>query len=74
MGEAPEPIYYSVRFIADLMLDEKTGETWSTKRTRRWLQRSGALKKLQGQGRWVTTGSMLREAFPDVWYRIQSEL
>ncbi len=69
---APDPIYYSMRFIAGLMLDEKTGKRWGTQRTRLWLQRNDACFKLGG--RWVTTGPLLREAFPDIWYSLQSEL
>ena len=68
----PEIIYYEMADIAALMLDAQTGEPWRTERVRRWLQRKGACRKING--RWITTGSMLREAFPEIWHSLQTEL
>lgn len=68
----PEEIYIFVADVAKHLKDEKTGRPWRTQRMRRWMCRAGACKKVNG--RWVTTPSLLREYFEDVWIKIQSEL
>lgn len=45
---------------------------WSTERTRRWLKRAGAARKVNG--RWITTPEMLREQMAPIWNQIASKL
>jgi len=45
---------------------------WSTQRTRRWLQRSGA--GVKRNGRVVTTPQLLARNFPELWDEIVIEL
>ncbi len=72
-GAVPEPetLYYHVAYLAGLLLDEE-GKPWRTERMRRWLQRKGATKKVNG--RWVVTPDGLRSAFPEMWWKLQSEM
>ena len=39
---------------------------WTTRRARKWLQKSGAGFQLSPRGPWVTTRQRLKERFPDV--------
>lgn len=70
----PEPrvIYYRMDTVAALVIDDRTGKPFRVERMRRWLMREEACRKIGG--RWYTTPMMLREAFPEVWHEIQSEL
>ncbi len=68
----PEVLYYSVAYLASLLLDEETGEPWRTERMRRWLLRKGATKKING--RWKVTPDGLRSAFPEIWWKIQGDM
>lgn len=45
---------------------------WDTRRTRRFLQRTGACVKRGG--RYVTTPQLLADNFPEVWQQIACDL
>lgn len=53
----PGRILWSTAEIAEVL-------RWSTRRTRRWLQREGACRR-QGDGHYYTSKALLRRAFPD---------
>jgi len=54
-------VYFSMAEIAQVL-------GWSTKRTRQWLQREGAVVR---HGRdYFTTRSLLRQAFPQTWSEV----
>lgn len=68
----PEIVYYTMEYIASLMLDEKTGKCWQTQRARRWLLREGACFKTKS-GRYLSTASMLVGNFADLLGLIQRD-
>jgi len=45
---------------------------WDTRKTRRWLQKSGAVVKRNG--RYVTTPQLLANNFPELWNEIAFDL
>ncbi len=66
-----EIVYYTMPYLASLMVDEKTGKRWQTQRTRRWLQREGACY-LKGS-RYVATAETLIGSFPELLNKIRRD-
>lgn len=67
----PEIVYYEMAYVASLILDEKTGKCWTTRRARRFLLREGGCYKKAG--RYVATDETLIANFPDVLNRIRRD-
>ncbi len=57
--------YLETDEVADLLNRVGGKNVWDSQKVRRWLQRSGAVRKVGG--RWRTTRDQLRDAFPEMW-------
>lgn len=56
-------VYFTVPQISKLL-----GRGWTTRRTRRWLDRAGVLERRHGVV--ITTGERLAASFPEIYRRL----
>lgn len=61
--KAEPTVYFTVPQIQKLL-----GRGWTTRRTRRWLDRAGVLERRHGIV--VTTGERLAASFPELYRRL----